>query len=52
MGKELVEVSDDEVFVQSNKKSNTENIITLEDNILGKDGTIVPEVGTKFKHEK
>ncbi|CAA2988457.1 Hypothetical predicted protein, partial [Olea europaea subsp. europaea] len=51
-GKEIVEVLDDEVLVESNNDNNTDNIFTLKDDILGGDGVIVPKVGMKFKDEK
>ncbi|XP_022851585.1 protein FAR-RED IMPAIRED RESPONSE 1-like [Olea europaea var. sylvestris] len=60
-GEERVEVSEDEVLVQSSNRGSTENVVTMKDDVLGEDGTIVPElegdgtivskVGIKFKDE-
>lgn len=51
-GKELVIHMDDEGLVGSNNVDVTDHVITLEEDIVGGDGVIVPEVGMKFKDEK
>ncbi|CAA3020519.1 Hypothetical predicted protein [Olea europaea subsp. europaea] len=61
LGEEPIQISDDEFLVQSSDRGNTENVVTLEDDVLGEDGravlemggdgTIVLEVGMKFKNE-
>lgn len=50
-GKELVIHMDDEGLVGSNNVDVTDHVITLEEDIVGGDGVIVPEVGMKFKDE-
>ncbi|CAA2980987.1 Hypothetical predicted protein [Olea europaea subsp. europaea] len=42
-GEEPVQVSNNELLVQSSDRGNTENVVTLEDDVLGEDGTAVLE---------
>ncbi|XP_022865312.1 protein FAR1-RELATED SEQUENCE 5-like [Olea europaea var. sylvestris] len=47
-----MEVLDDEVLVESDNENLMDNVIMLEDDNVGGDATIVPEVGMKFNDEK
>ncbi|XP_022897742.1 protein FAR1-RELATED SEQUENCE 5-like [Olea europaea var. sylvestris] len=47
-----MEVLDDEVLVESDNENLIDNVIMLEDDNVGGDATIVPEVGMKFNDEK
>ncbi|CAA2955919.1 Hypothetical predicted protein [Olea europaea subsp. europaea] len=40
VGEEPVQVSNNELLVQSSDRGNTENVVTLEDDVLGEDGEI------------
>ncbi|XP_022885539.1 protein FAR-RED IMPAIRED RESPONSE 1-like [Olea europaea var. sylvestris] len=51
-GQELTEVLDDEVFVESNDENLMDNVITLEDDNVGGNAAIAPEVGIKFNDEQ
>ncbi|CAA2934510.1 Hypothetical predicted protein [Olea europaea subsp. europaea] len=51
-GQELTEVLDDEVFVESNDENLMDNVITLEEDNVGGNAAIVPEMGIKFNDKQ
>ncbi|XP_022869242.1 protein FAR1-RELATED SEQUENCE 5-like [Olea europaea var. sylvestris] len=51
-GKEIVDVLDDEVVVESNDEKLTDNVIILENDNVGGDVTVMPEVGMKFNDQE
>ncbi|CAA3031600.1 Hypothetical predicted protein [Olea europaea subsp. europaea] len=51
-GQELTEVLDDEVFVESKDENLMDNVIILEEDNVGGNATIVPEVGMKFNDKQ
>ncbi|XP_052207683.1 protein FAR1-RELATED SEQUENCE 5-like [Diospyros lotus] len=50
-GNEIFEIEDDELLGESDNVRIMDDVNTLDDELLGEDGPIVPKVGMKFKDE-
>ena len=48
-GNKIFEIEDDELLGESNNVRIRDNVNTLDDELLGEDGPLVPKVGMKFK---